>query len=317
MANLALEWIKNRILSDEKFHLVFLIQLRNVFSNMTMAEVIKAQHEELEDHNVSTKYIDDILMGRTNQRVLLLLDGYDEYTRTTNKDIDRFIERRMGNCFVILTSRPEFLKKSIKSQMDAEAVITGLSHENIWRYSLQILQDEDKVQKLLKQFVEEPESDDENDLPNLPRDLMPSVGALSQQFADSFSDDDEFLPPEFLSQGHVEVREGDVEDMKSDDSENLGLLHIPIVLVMFCVAFQERGTLPSSKAELYQIITELIMDRTTPTTFEMPSAEIPNLSLLLHCLGKASWFSLMKDVGQALINAVSCPPCIPLDSHKP
>ncbi len=291
-------------LSQDKFHLTFLIQLSDVVNNITMAELIKAQHEELEDHNISTKYIDDILMGKTNQRVLLLIDGYDEYTRETNKDVDRFIERRIGNCFVILTSRPEFVKKPIKSQMDAEAVVKGLSIENIWKYSLQILQDEEKVQKLLKQFVEEPDSDDEIEQPMMSRDLMPSIGALSKQFTDSFSDDDDFVPPEFLSQGHVMVRVKD-DSVDSEEKENLGLLHIPIVLLMFCLAFQERGTLPKGKTELYLTIRELIMDRTTPGTFGQTSAEIPNLSSLLHTLGMASWNALQKDVGQLLINTVS------------
>ena len=44
---------------------------------MLLAEVIKKQHGGLD--GTSTRYIDAILRGETNHRVLLMLDGYDEY----------------------------------------------------------------------------------------------------------------------------------------------------------------------------------------------------------------------------------------------
>ena len=61
-----------------------------------------------------------------------MLDGYDEYKPGANKDIDRAIEIGIGNCFLILTSRPgDYLKKEIRDQMDGEIIIEGFSDEQI------------------------------------------------------------------------------------------------------------------------------------------------------------------------------------------
>ena len=56
---------------------------------------------------MDTRHIESILEGETNHKVLLLLDGYDEYRRGINRDIDEAIESKIGNCLLILTSRLE------------------------------------------------------------------------------------------------------------------------------------------------------------------------------------------------------------------
>ena len=61
------------------------------------------QHDQID--KAETGHLEAILEGKTNHRVLLMLDGYDEYTPGTNKDIDRAKQSKVGNCFVILTSR--------------------------------------------------------------------------------------------------------------------------------------------------------------------------------------------------------------------
>ena len=81
---------------------MFLVRLRYVKQHMTLTEVVQLQHN-LRD--IPKKYIEDILKGKTKQRVLLMLDGYDEYSPGTNKDIDEAIEFGIGNCFLTLTSR--------------------------------------------------------------------------------------------------------------------------------------------------------------------------------------------------------------------
>ena len=67
-----------------------------------MVEIIRKQHDRLK--RVVNEYIESILEGETNHKVLLMLDGYDEYKPGTNDDIDRAIESTIGNCFLILTS---------------------------------------------------------------------------------------------------------------------------------------------------------------------------------------------------------------------
>ena len=126
------------IISDKfQFHFVFLIALRYVDKTSSLAQIIQFQHNLSE---VDTEHIESILKGETNHRVLLLLDGYDEYIYMSggNRDIDEAIESKVGNCLIILTSRPEnkseqnmLLYNTIKNKMDGEIAIEWLSDEDI------------------------------------------------------------------------------------------------------------------------------------------------------------------------------------------
>ena len=103
-------------------------------------EIIKKQYDL---KRVAAKYIESILEGETNHKVLLMLDGYDEYKPGTNDDIDSAIESTIGNCFLILTSQPgDYLSKSIRDKMDGEIVIEGFSEDNIIVCSTKYLKSE-------------------------------------------------------------------------------------------------------------------------------------------------------------------------------
>ena len=116
------------------FDLVFLIRLRCVERGQSLVDVIREQHDGLE--GCTDGYIKSILEGDTGHRVLLMIDGYDEYTPGTNRDIDKAIEDGIGNCFLILTSRLDYLRKSIRDKLDGEIIMGGLSEENIQNKSL-------------------------------------------------------------------------------------------------------------------------------------------------------------------------------------
>ena len=132
------------------FHLVFLIRLKYVKSGQSLVDIIRKQHGGLK--RVTDEYIESILEGDTKHRVLLMLDGYDEYKPGTNDDIDSAIESTIGNCFLILTSRPgDYLSKSIRDQMDGEIVIEGFSNKNIEQCSIKYLDSKEKSKEMLEQ----------------------------------------------------------------------------------------------------------------------------------------------------------------------
>ena len=92
--------------------------------------MIIAEHEQLSDSD--TNLLKSVLNGQTNHKVLLLLDGYDEYTPGTNSDIDKAIQSGIRKSFLILTSRPEhdskvedmkFVPRDIRNKMDGEVII--------------------------------------------------------------------------------------------------------------------------------------------------------------------------------------------------
>ena len=114
-----------------RFDFVFLLRLCYVDKDSSLAELIVAQHEKLEQTDI--KSIEAILKGKTKCSTLLILDGYDEYKPGTNNEIDRAIEATIGNCFLILTSRPDlpskkgqYVSKKIRDRMDGEVIIEGV-----------------------------------------------------------------------------------------------------------------------------------------------------------------------------------------------
>ena len=144
------------IFSEFPFDFVFLVPLRNVTKNSSLADIIIAENDQLKDKDAEV--INAILEGETNHKVLLLLDGYDEYTPGTNEHIDRAIKSTIGKCFLLLTSRPkpdesrkEFLAEQIRNKMDGEVVIEGFSEENIRKCSVQYLGNEEKADKMLRE----------------------------------------------------------------------------------------------------------------------------------------------------------------------
>ena len=135
---------------------MFLLRLVYVNKTSFLAELIVAQHEKLEHGDI--KHIEAILKGKTRHKILLIMDGYDEYKPGTNKEIDRAIESTIGNCFLILTSRPDlpskdgqFVSKKIRDRMDGEVIIEGFSEESIQKCSAQYLENEEQSKVMLQQ----------------------------------------------------------------------------------------------------------------------------------------------------------------------
>ena len=121
--------------------------------NCSLAELVADEHDlEKEDLEI----VKSILTGKTNHKVLLLLDGYDEYIRGTNTELDRAIDKTLGKCFLILTSRPnegKDFRQYIRKKMDGEVVIQGFSKENIRKCCSLYLGSETEAIRFLKEAV--------------------------------------------------------------------------------------------------------------------------------------------------------------------
>ncbi len=88
---LALDWAKNAIPALQQFQFVFLILFRHVEENEPLEEIIMKQHGRLESQKVPISEMKAILEGETNSNILLIFDGYDEYTAGCNEDIDKIL----------------------------------------------------------------------------------------------------------------------------------------------------------------------------------------------------------------------------------
>ena len=133
---------------------MFLLPLRNVDEDCSLAELIVNEHD-LDD--ADTELIDNIILGKDNHSVLLLLNGYDEYTPGTNTELDCAVTKTVGKCFVILTSRSNGGKtftENIQNKMDGEVVIQGFSKENIKKCCSLYLGSESEADKFLQEASE-------------------------------------------------------------------------------------------------------------------------------------------------------------------
>ena len=150
-ASVAMLAVKYANKSEEmkEFDFVFTIRLKYVDEDSSLPELIVEQHEKLEPHQVNR--VRAILQGAAKQKVALLLDGYDEYKRGTNKEIDKAIKSGIGNCFMLLTSRPGYVEKDIQDRIDGEVRIDGFSPEKIRECCNLYLESKEQTDKLLQQ----------------------------------------------------------------------------------------------------------------------------------------------------------------------
>ena len=152
MAMMALDWVKGKE-ELKKSDFVFLIRLRYADKELSLAELIISQHNRLEVMEVQPEKVRAILKGKTKHKSLLMLDGYDEYRPGTNKDIDDAIEKTVGSSVLILTSRPGYLSKTIRSTMRNIATIKGFNEENIIKSSELLLDSKEQAEAMIEQAL--------------------------------------------------------------------------------------------------------------------------------------------------------------------
>ena len=158
MKHLALVWAGGFSKEMLRFSFVFHISLKCVNENTSLEDIIISQHKGLHANGVRAHEIKAILEGKSP--VLLLMDGYDEYTKGSNINIDKAIEKdTLWNCWIILTSRVIKELEIVKSFMDAEAAIHGFSEEKIKEYAAKFLESKEDSEELVEQAQESRISD--------------------------------------------------------------------------------------------------------------------------------------------------------------
>ena len=148
---LALDWAENMRPELQQFQFTFLILLRYVEGNEPLEQIIMQQHGRLGTQKVSPLEIKAILEGETKSNILLMFDGYDEYTQGTNDDIDNLLQNGIDKCLTIVSSRSGDFLEVIKSSTNEEVRITGFSYENIIKCAKQYLGSEQSCDEFLSQ----------------------------------------------------------------------------------------------------------------------------------------------------------------------
>ena len=157
LAAFANEWAQHETVNQsdttntakaKSFDLIFLVRLRNVTSNIPLEAIIAEQHELFKDQENRLKTI----LDRTiKYKVLLCLDGYDEYTPGTNEAIDEAIRAPNENYSILVTSWPgQYIRRSVIGQMDCRLQLDGFRDDEIEKCTEDYLGKADESQEFIQ-----------------------------------------------------------------------------------------------------------------------------------------------------------------------
>ena len=149
MKHLSLCWAEGDTDDLNKFDFVFHVALKDVSDKKTIEQIITEQHKGLSGNKAQPEEIKAIFEGRTSQKVLILLDGHDEYRRR-NDDINKALRKSaLRNCWIVVTSRETKHLTTIREYSDAEAKITGFNYQSIQEYVNKYLGNSEAVKDFL------------------------------------------------------------------------------------------------------------------------------------------------------------------------
>ena len=131
----------------DAFDFVFLIRLRDVKPDCSLEAVIAEQHGLSQEQE---KHVKSLLDGSIQCNLLLCLDGYDEYKKGTNSNIDDAIVNKKGNYFIVVTTRPgQYISKSVADKVNHQVQLKGFSDREIKSCAKTYLRTQEKAEKLI------------------------------------------------------------------------------------------------------------------------------------------------------------------------
>lgn len=152
------QWASNKLWQE--FDYIFLLPLRTLNTYTKSEDGLKRLiHERCFDglakkveREIELEQIHDIL---TNNKVLLLLDGYDELNRTdiTNKILNTALDH--PNLNIVMTSRPNIVEVEYRDKFSKQLVNIGLTNTDIIGYINKNFKGKEEYKKSLLKFVKE------------------------------------------------------------------------------------------------------------------------------------------------------------------
>ncbi|XP_071476619.1 uncharacterized protein [Diadema antillarum] len=159
-SKIAWDWCQGRILQD--LDMVIVIPLRDVIVDKTIGDIVERY---LSDSNESTAaQIDDYISTKLS-KVLLVFDGFDEFSEKIGESSSEIIRilglEQYESCKVIVTSRPWRTDAFRLTKSLAEAYtfisVQGFNKENLGTYINKYfrIRDNDSLAETLLSFIEE------------------------------------------------------------------------------------------------------------------------------------------------------------------
>ena len=151
----AFDWSQQRYQETiGAFELVLLIRLRDVCNLHDVPSIFKASQLLANDGKISVDDLYDYVLNH-QEKVLLILDGYDEYSAGEQSPVDEIWKRnQLSDCCVIITSR-QMTTDKLREPSDAQFEINGFDDEHQQKFARRFLKDEDDVQKFHTYLTEQ------------------------------------------------------------------------------------------------------------------------------------------------------------------
>ena len=143
---LAVDWSRGNKEILKKFAVVLLIKLRDVCKTQDFCAMLqKAELLSAGDPMVFSQLYDYIL--RNQQKVLLILDGYDEYSTETSSPVHQIWRgSQLRDCTLLVTTRPR-KKDELRPGSHAQFEINGFDSWQVNTFAFKFLRDRTKVDK--------------------------------------------------------------------------------------------------------------------------------------------------------------------------
>ena len=143
----AFDWSQQRYQETiGAFELVLLIRLRDVCNLDDVPSIFKASQLLANDGKISVNDLYDYVLNH-QEKVLLILDGYDEYSAGEQSPVDEIWKRnQLSDCCVIVTSR-QMATDKLRLPSDAQFEINGFDDERQREFARRFLKDENDVQE--------------------------------------------------------------------------------------------------------------------------------------------------------------------------
>ena len=144
----AFDWSQQRYQETiGAFELVLLIRLRDVCNLHDVPSIFKASQLLANDGKISVDDLYDYVLNH-QEKVLLILDGYDEYSCAGKQSpVDEIWKRnQLSDCCVIVTSR-QMATDKLRLPSDAQFEINGFDDERQREFARRFLKDENDVQE--------------------------------------------------------------------------------------------------------------------------------------------------------------------------
>ena len=145
---LVVDWSRGNKESLEKFAVVLLIKLRDVCNRQDFCDMLqKAELLSADDPMVFGQLYDYIL--RNQQKVLLILDGYDEYSAEKSSPVHQIWKGSLlRDCTLLVTTRP-LKNDELRPGSHAQFEICGFDRWQVEKFALKFLRDQTKVYKFI------------------------------------------------------------------------------------------------------------------------------------------------------------------------